>query len=213
MLHPKQLTQKPVPSATAGHTILEVIIILVIVGILSAIAAPGWLGFANVQHLNKARDQVYWAMQEANGNARRDKITWQVSFRKNLEDVFQFAIHQADANQFIPASVLNTNGLWHNFDPNVVIDESKNDRGKYETSLVKDGSSPYWRVQFNYHGCPVRTPDDKCGQTSLRALGRLTLRSQNGGDAKRCVIVSTLLGKVRKGHEHEQPDSSDKYCY
>jgi type II secretory pathway pseudopilin PulG len=213
MLQNNSLTRKPGFNTTAGYTLLEQIIIVVIMGILSAIAAPAWLHFTNIQRLNHAQDQVYWEMQEANSNAKRDKLTWQVSFRKNSEDVFQFAIHQADASQFIPASVLNNPSLWENFDPNVVIDESQNDRGKYETSLVKDGSSAYWRVQFNYWGCPVRTPDDECGQTSIQALGRLTLRSKNGGEARRCVIVSTLLGNLRRGYEHDQPDGSDKYCY
>jgi len=206
-------TPKPLPITTAGFTLLELVVVVFMIGILSAIAAPAWLHFTNIQRLNQARDQVYWAMQEANSNARRDKMTWQVSFRKNPEDVFQFAIHRADASQFIPASVKNNPGLWENFDPNVVIDESKNDRDKYETSLVKDGASAYWRVQFNYWGCPVRTPDDECGQTSIQALGRVTLRSKNGGEEKRCVIVSTLIGNLRRGYDHDQPDDTDKYCY
>ncbi|HBW90069.1 MAG TPA: prepilin-type cleavage/methylation domain-containing protein, partial [Cyanobacteria bacterium UBA11149] len=77
-----QINQKLIHTSTAGYTLIEIIIIVAIIGILSAIIAPSWLSFIERQRLNTAQDQIYRAMQEAKSNALRDKITWQVSFRK-----------------------------------------------------------------------------------------------------------------------------------
>ncbi|NES19883.1 MAG: type II secretion system protein [Symploca sp. SIO3E6] len=195
-----------------GFTLLEVIFVVAIIGILGAIGAPSWTAFINRQKINSSADQVYQAMQGARSNARRDKMTWQVSFRQN-EEVTQFSIHQADAQEFIPDYVLTNDALWSDLEPNIIIDQSKNDKGKYETSITRKTPTGPWRVQFNYQGCPVRKPTNQCGQTAITALGRVTLRSQNGGKYRRCVIISTLLGAMRKGENHSKVDGSKKYCY
>src|SRR6056297_242976 len=57
----------------AGFTAAEVIIVALIVGVLGAIAAPGWLGFVNRQRLNKANDAVLSALQQAQREAIRTK--------------------------------------------------------------------------------------------------------------------------------------------
>jgi hypothetical protein len=44
-------------------------------------------------------------------------------------------------------------------------------------------------------------------------LGQITLTSKNGGKAKRCLTVSTLIGAMRTGQEHSKPNDSNKYCY
>ncbi len=88
-----------------------------------------------------------------------------------------------------PASVTPTAALWNRLDANVQMDD--------ETTLQQ--SSGIRRVRFDYDG------------TVNGQLGRLTL-SSNGGKAKRCVIVSTLLGKLRTGAEHPTK-KDDKFCY
>lgn len=211
-----QINQKSIHTSTDGYTLIEIVTIVAIIGILSAIIAPSWLSFVERQRLNTAQNQVYRAMQEAKSNALRDKITWQVSFRKvivNGKQVSQFAIHPAHSEQFIPDSVLNNNSLWYNFDSNINIDDTKNNKGKDETSLIKQTELGPWRAQFNHYGCPVSKPQHQCGQTSITAKGRLTLLSKNGGKLRRCVIISTLLGAMRTGEEHATPDDTDKYCY
>lgn len=203
-------------SSNLGFTLIELLIIGVIIGILGAFMAPNWIAFVERQHLNKAQNHIYQTLQAAKSNATRDKITWQVSFRQvtlNGKEVVQWAIHPAEEGKFIPNSVMTNDALWQDLEPNVLIDESKNNKGKYETSLTKQSSAGPWRVQFNHYGCPVSQANDDCGQTSITALGRITLRSNNGGKLRRCVIVSTLLGAMRMGEEHPKADSSDKYCY
>ncbi len=79
---------------------------------------------------------------------------------------------------------------WSNFDPHIQLDS--------ETTLRKTGG--IWRVEFNHLGRVN-------GQ-----LGRITLSGIRGGRTKRCVIVSTLLGTLRKGSDRTTPKDG-KYCY
>ncbi len=195
--HSKPNNKIPYPS-TAGYTLIETIIIVAIVGTLSAIIAPSWLNFIARQRLNTAQDQVYRAMQEAKSNATKDKITWQVSFREE-NNIVQWTIHPASSEEFVPSGL-----HWHELGENISVDKEKNNKGEYETTLdspgIKTITGP-WRVQFNYHG-------NTNGQ-----LGQITLISENGGKTKRCVCVSTLIGAMRKGQEHSKVNENKKYCY
>jgi prepilin-type N-terminal cleavage/methylation domain-containing protein len=80
--------------------------------------------------------------------------------------------------------------LWKSLDPAIQLDD--------ETSLQRVGNIR--RVQFTHEGSIN-------GQ-----LGRVTLSIKSGGKLKRCVIVSTLLGKVRTSAE-QRTKKDDKYCY
>src|SRR3712207_1919441 len=193
-----QCTRKTLPQSTAGFTLLELIILLSVVGIVAAIASPVWTSFINRQRLNTAQYQVYQAMREAQTNAMRDKITWEASFQQLPvagEEVVQWSVH--------PASSTATAESWQNFDVNIRLDD--------ETTLPK--SKGVRRVRFNLYGCPVYQLNDECGQTSILSKGRLTLSSKHGGKAKRCVIVSTLLGALRTAKENPKKQDGKYYCY
>lgn len=196
MLHLKQLTQKPVPDATGGYSVMELTIVVFMIGILSAIAAPSWLNFVNRQRLNTAQSRIHQGMLEAKSNALRDKLTWQMSIRQVNEQV-QWAVHRADSN-FIPPGV-----QWHNLNPKIQVYTEKNDQGVYETTLdspsQKTVTGP-WRVQFNYQG-------NTNGQ-----LGQITLIPKDNSSDQRCVYVSTLIGTLRMGEDHDKPNNG-KYCY
>ncbi|MGA7935812.1 MAG: prepilin-type N-terminal cleavage/methylation domain-containing protein, partial [Kovacikia sp.] len=101
---------------------------------------------------------------------------------RELNEVVQWAIH--------PATLSPANAFWKNLDPNVQLD--------VETTLQLAGGVR--RVQFDENG-------NVNGQ-----LGRLTLSGKAGGKAKRCVIVSTLIGVVRQGRDKAQMQDG-KYCY
>lgn len=165
-----------------GFTLLEISIIVLVIGILVAIMAPGWNAFLARLRLNQAQDVVYQAVRDAQATARRLHVAQQASFRASNGKV-QWAIH--------PISLNVSHVIWNDLDPNIELDS--------ETTLQLAGGVR--RVQFNENG-------NVKGQ-----LGRITLSSKAGGRTKRCVIVSTLIGAVRKGEDRLRPDSSGKICY
>ena len=65
----------------AGFTALEMIVVALMIGVLGAIAAPGWLGFVNRQRVNQANDAVLSALQQAQREAVRTKVEHNVSFK------------------------------------------------------------------------------------------------------------------------------------
>jgi prepilin-type N-terminal cleavage/methylation domain-containing protein len=88
-----------------------------------------------------------------------------------------------------PANTTPTN--WQSLQSGIRLDR--------ETTLAESGG--VYRVRFDHEGSVD-------GQ-----LGRLTLSHESGGNAKRCVVVSTLLGTLRKAQQQAQPDPTGRYCY
>ncbi|MBD2027471.1 type II secretion system protein [Leptolyngbya sp. FACHB-711] len=166
-----------------GFTLVEMLIAISIAGILVAIAAPSWIQWRNTQRITAAQDQALQVMRQAQRRAMSSKLAWRVSFRE-VDRAAEWAIH--------PATATPTASHWQPFPAGVQIDTM-------ETTLARRGG--VYRVEFTYQG-HVNPP-----------LGRITFMAAGGSRAKRCVVVSTILGTMRKARDNRTADQGGRYCY
>ena len=193
----------------AGFTILEILILLTLIGIFSAIAAPSWLMFINNHRLKQSLDRAYWGMEVAQSNAKRDKTSWQASF-KQVEENIQLAIHKSDISPAkVPANEWKSLEYQIRINPNDTTLRKVNENTNQV--VTKDGT--VWRAMFNYRGCPVYNKTDECGLTSIHALGNVTLSHPNLPKGDRCVIISTLLGHTRTSERQKKANQYGRFCY
>jgi prepilin-type N-terminal cleavage/methylation domain-containing protein len=154
-----------------GFTLLETLSVILIIGILSAIAAPTWQNWIQVQSLNTAQNQVHRAMRQAQSEAKKQKLPWQASFRQQ-NNIVQWAVH--------PIAVNPNDAIWNDLDSNICLSPA--------STLPQ--SNGVRRMQFDHRG-NVRQPP----------LGRITISTPTAtncsGAVKRCVIVSTIIGAMR----------------
>lgn len=156
----------------AGFTLPEVLIVVVLAGILAAMATISWQSFWHARLLTAAQDEVFQALRQSQTQAIRTHANWATSFQTS-NGVTQWSVHQAN--------VVSTGIDWHGLDPRVQIDTTK-------TTLTQ--SSSIYRVDFNYRG-----------HVPVASFGKLALQIKSGGDLRRCVVVSTLLGTMRKSSD------------
>lgn len=165
-----------------GFTLLEMLVAIFIIGLLAAMIAPGWLGYSERNRLTVGRDKIYSALRDTQVKAQSRGVGWQFSLRER-DNRIEWTNH--------PRSVSPSSAQWE-------VLESSSIRIDDETTFAT--SSGIYYVRF----------DDE-GNVQYR-LGRITLSSRKNPRIKRCVIVSTIVGAMRKSQEQATPKDG-KLCY
>lgn len=196
----KQFQKQSSPITNAGFTMVELITVIVIVGVLAAMAAPGWFAFANTRRANIARDQILQILRQTQAEATRSRQVWIVKFdttanppqittrrigndnTDNTENSPETTIVLGEGNDIRPG-VLGMQAIQNN-----AIDPNRHCNNTNCIAFDADGSVA------NLMNNP--DPDDRPIKITVFATNAPTT-------TKRCVLVRSLLGAM-------QPANNDR---
>lgn len=121
-------------NAHSGFTIIEGLAVVVIIGILAAIAAPAWIKFSLNREVEAARNQLHQGIRQAQTQAIASRTAWQFSVRE--VDQVEWAIHPQTA----PLSAVSS---WQQLSPKIVVD--------WENTSSSDQNQVYY-ITFDFKG-------------------------------------------------------------
>ncbi|TAG87854.1 MAG: prepilin-type N-terminal cleavage/methylation domain-containing protein [Oscillatoriales cyanobacterium] len=180
-----------------GFTLLELIVTVLVLGILSSIAAPSWLAFINNQRVRTVNDRVLQSLRSAQSEAKRTKRDIIITFSATPVDPPTATIDT------IPPS-LNLSGQ-----PQPLRVETFNAGGEIKSGTIAlltnaattpvDTGVPANSIVFDYQGNVKKLPTDTSDSTKSKAFV-VTVSPVFGGvvgGPKKCVFVETILGGMR----------------
>ncbi len=168
-----------VKQSDAGFTILEVIVVAVIIGVLGAIAAPGWLAFVNRQRASTAKDEVQQAIRTAQSEAKQRRRRMSIEFYSS-----------DDSASGIPE--IEQNGFRQ------VLGQGEFEEGMIDLAAFDSDGNDVPELVFTSDGSLSVEDGDYAGDApSLPVI--ISLEAPAGSNNKRCIQIETILGSIDSG--------------
>jgi type II secretory pathway pseudopilin PulG len=192
-------------NASSGYTLLELIIIVVIVGILSAIAVPSYLSWSNNQRTSAVQSQIANVLRRAQAEAKQRNMRREIRFDNNNGAPRYAIIPVANNATGQPVRVADsaiTN--WQYFDRDAV-------RTNMRLNLISNPTSPFpgptdsstsGGIIFDSYGTVVVANPEVQGANNTIFAVQVSIPTGNQLAYRRCVMVRTLLGALQEGRDN-----------
>lgn len=177
--------------ATAGFTLLEMLVVLIIIGVLFAIAAPSWTALMNRQRVGTVREQAVQVIREAQNKARLTRVPQAIVFDNNNND------GTIAPRAAIVARSLNT--VDDKIDDSAINLATIKNWQTLGGGDVKGGGIDFFAGQLVFDGNGAVDT-----QTAIPFVVKVKPRNASP-QTYRCAVVQTLLGSIRLTDNEKDP--------
>jgi prepilin-type N-terminal cleavage/methylation domain-containing protein len=190
-------------SSNQGFTLIEVLVVVIMVGVLAAIAAPSWLAFLNNQRVGSVRTQVTEILSSGQSEAKRTKTSRAVVVDNNGNSPRMAIV------PVIPVSASSTQRQLAPVTNWTVLGEGNIQAGLLQlTTQQKAGAAGTTAtVVFDADGTVDVSGNVTGTPTVITQLPfSVTVKPVASAQPARCVLVQTLLGSILEA------DGSNNSC-
>jgi prepilin-type N-terminal cleavage/methylation domain-containing protein len=170
------------PKSPQGFTLIELLVVIIMVSILSAIAIPGWLSFANNQRVSAVRSQITSTLRKAQAQAKQTKLSRSV-YIDNVSDPPRIGVSVSNLALTSPDIAWQTLG------------EGEIKAGTLKLSTTANVTA----ISFDTYGTLASTAVPVVVQVGMRNKTNAAITDR----PKRCVTVVSALGALEEGASGE----------
>jgi prepilin-type N-terminal cleavage/methylation domain-containing protein len=191
--------------STAGFTLIETLVVVIMIGVLFAIAAPGWLTFINRQRLGTANEQILQTLRTAQVEAKRTQTYREARFDVTADPPRVAVLPLTSSTSGTGGTEVQT--LVRISDAQVNQWETLG-QGNVRSGILtfKTSNNPNNYIIFSPDGSVTsRTQNTTNPDITDATPFTVTLALRNAPSVKRCVSIRTLLGAVNQKSDADCP--------